>query len=333
MNNVIKRTGLLLCGCIAMGLLASCDNTEMQEFPTEELTDSVKTRSLTDEIPTPMEWAEGHAGTNIHQPTAPDYFEILVNEHQGEGDGYFFMAYFEWNANAFGPHIQASYDDYYLQVQYTTGDPYSLTTHWNNILMPNGHGLVEVIGERTFAPIPAYAFPYGSGDLYIRLRMIDKDFLTSQPNIDGEDLYDRSMFSPWNSDPSDGYVVYHNQHGHDRPQPGLPGDGAPEIGLGDLYVKVKFPEYMLTNWDFSYEIVNHNAGYREVHQNEGTNSKGEAGSMLYHIGKKGGTVTISAKCTEKNDPYPEVKDASRTIAYDFYTTSLTVEFTELDFQD
>lgn len=331
----MKPSRLLLFSLVTAALFASCQNILVQGLEEDEemMKDSVTTKSLyAEDIPSPMEWAESHAGTNIHQPTAPDYFEILVNEHQGEGDGYFFMAYFEWNANGFGPHIIGSYDDYYLQVQYTTGDPYSLTTHWSNILMPNGHGLVEVVGERTFAPIPAYAFPYGFGDLYIRIRMIDKDFLTSEPDLDGEDLYDRSMFSPWNSDFSDGYVVYDNPWGHGRPQPGYPGNGTPEIGLGDLYVKVKFPETMLIDWNFSYEIINHNAGYREVHQNEGTNAKGEAGSMLYHIGKKGGTVTINAKCTEK-DPFPEVKDASRTIAYDFYTPSLTVEFSEVDFQD
>lgn len=322
-----------ICGLAIAGLFAACQNSAVQELTEEDLekmerADSVLTRSQ--DIPSPLEWADLAIGNGLYAPMA-SYFYLQDEPEYPNENKYDHYVVIEWNAN-FPEDGFTAFEDYYMQIQFLyeghVGD------HWNYINMPdNEFGLVDIVSFRTLENIPAYAFPYGPMDYSIRMRTVRKDFLDAEPNLDEdmEWMYDRSNFSAWSDNrPSD---TKDNPWGFGKPQPGPPPVGAtsdPEMDDDDVYIKVIFPfDGFNSDYSYSYEIINLNAGYSEVFRNNGTNSMNVGSNMLSKIGKEGGSIEVFATCTNKRTD--KTAFCSKQIDYGPSEQKIEVYFYEYDF--
>lgn len=320
----------------------SCSNEMDNDFESDEEAvnlklsmDSVLTRSNPwDEEETPLEWAEDEDGTGPF-PAGVLYFYFDKKPGNQDEDHSVYYTYFDWGA---GFDREDAGDEvaqkYYIQFQWSHSDYFP---EWHYINMPNNeYGLVKVLHSDVLEDIPAYAFPYKiSGEpIYVRVRSVHKDFITSAPIPETEIRYkyDRNLFSPWSYPPVP-IDEYYNYWGYGRPQP-EPNEGddnEEEIQNGTIVVRVYLP-YEIgypKKYTYTYEIMNMTGGY--VQYLTGTpNAVGVSKSIADVVGEKGGSMEVFA--TRRDNSTNENAYSSQMINYGTGEREIEVSFTESDFE-
>lgn len=170
--------------------------------------------------------------------------------------------------------------------------------------MPNNkYGLVKVSTGGKLEKISAYAFPYEVTRryIYLRMRIVHKDFIGSTPipGIESQYKYNRSLFSSW-SYPATIGDPYCNYWGYGRPQPAKEDIDNEEKGVVDktsFIVRVYLP-FNTNKYKYSYVMYNHSSTYT---QSLGgiINNSNEGMGIGTNIGPKGGEIEVIAKRTNK----------------------------------
>lgn len=195
---------------------------------------------------TPMEWAETVEGTGRFVPGYIYYFYLDKKPESKNDEDASYYAFFDWGAgfgaDGIGDEVA---QEYYMQIQWSHTE-YSPEWHYIN-MADNKCGLVKILRSELLDDLPAYAFPYkvNGETIYLRMRTIHKDFITSSPvpGVESQYRYDRSLFSSWSYPSYAG--EYCNYWGYGRPQPDPEpeesGDEEEEIQKCTILVRVYLP--------------------------------------------------------------------------------------------
>jgi len=288
-------------------------------------------------IPSPLAWAENITGTGPYKPSDPNYFYVGDDPDYKNGNQYTEYAFFYWDAGFPSEENSPVHvaKDYMMQIQWSYDG-----IHWAYINAPsNDYGLIPVLYSNVMEDIPAYAFPYSDSavELQVRLRTIHKDFLTSEPDLEGDYMYDRSLVSEWSTN-RDGYVgTYYNFWGFGQPQPEPKSNGdwtdadTNDVIDNQILVTVEFPTSVIgpSTYSFTYEISNLTGTYNQVYSNNSPTFLGIGKHKMMAVGFFGGEISVHAR--REHIVTHSTIYASKTINYGYGEKELNISFLESDF--
>ena len=298
--------------------------------------DSVLTRGKPWDEETPMEWAETVEGTGRFMPGYIYYFYLDKKPESKNDEDAGYYAFFDWGAgfgaDGIGDEVA---QEYYMQIQWSHTE-YSPEWHYIN-MADNKYGLVKILRSELLDDLPAYAFPYkvNGETIYVRMRTIHKDFITSSPvpEVESQYRYDRSLYSSWSYPSYAG--EYCNYWGCGRPQPDPEseesGDEEEEIQKCTILVIVYLP-YEIgypKKYTYTYEIMNMTGGYVQ-YLTGAPNAVGFSKSIADVVGEKGGSMEVFA--TRRDNLTNEDSYSSQMINYDTGEREIEVYFTVSDFE-